>query len=426
MTNSALSPADLAARTPAGRDRYLDFLRAFAIAVVVLGHWLMAVVWTRDGALRAESLLVAAPAAQWLTWALQVMPVFFLVGGAVNARSWRSARERGTSYAAWLRGRAGRLLRPTIPLVWLWAALAPVLVTAGLGSDLVRLGVRGSLAPLWFLSVYLVVVAAVPALLALHDRFGLRLVLGLAIAATLVDAVGRAWLGAIGPVNFFFVWAAPTALGFCWADGLLDQRAIRRALPVAGLILLLLAVAGFGYPVSMVGVPGAGATNNSPPSVALVLLGWVQAGIVLGLRAPLTRWLERPRAWAAVVGLNLVAMTVYLWHLTVMVLLIAAVHAAGWWPATAPLSLTWWVTRPLWLALLALVLVLVVRLLARVELSTPAPVREGGPVAALIAIVVASAAFATLVLGDDTLLPATAVTAAAFVLGALRRPVTGG
>ena len=42
-----LSLDELAARTPASRDRSVDFLRAASILTVVLGHWLIGVVWIR-------------------------------------------------------------------------------------------------------------------------------------------------------------------------------------------------------------------------------------------------------------------------------------------------------------------------------------------------------------------------------------------
>ncbi len=72
---------ELAERTPETRDRYVDFLRAASITVVVLGHWLIAAAYLQDGELRLDSLLELAPRTQWLTWAFQVMPVFFIVGG---------------------------------------------------------------------------------------------------------------------------------------------------------------------------------------------------------------------------------------------------------------------------------------------------------------------------------------------------------
>jgi fucose 4-O-acetylase-like acetyltransferase len=423
---TALSPARLAARTPADRDRYLDFLRALAIAVVVAGHWLMAIIWVSDGELRAESLLTESALARGLTWVVQIMPVFFLVGGVVNARSWRSATDRGDSYGTWLRGRAARLLRPTLPLVWFWALTIPLLAATGLAPDLLRMGSMSALVALWFLAVYLGVIALVPVLLALHERFGLRLVAGLAVAAALVDvAVRLTGSGLVGLVNFLLVWSAPTALGFCWADGLLESRTARRLLPLAGAVGLLVAVSWLGYPVSMVGVDGAERTNNSPPTVALVLLGCVQAGVVLAVKAPVQRWLRRPAVWAGVVRLNLVAMTVYLWHLTVMVLVVAAVYVLGWWPPVEPLSAVWWATRPLWIGALAVCLAPVVAVLGRVELSTPQPGRgASGP--ALAAVVAASVAVAVLVKGNVTLLPVAALTAAAVALGAYRLPVRRG
>ena len=95
----------LAEATPETRDRYIDFLRAFSILVVVFGHWLMAGPEMVDGELRIGHLLAEARWAQWATWLLQVMPIFFFVGGFSNAGSWRSARRRGITYAAWLRDR---------------------------------------------------------------------------------------------------------------------------------------------------------------------------------------------------------------------------------------------------------------------------------------------------------------------------------
>ncbi|OEJ95891.1 hypothetical protein J116_016815 [Streptomyces thermolilacinus SPC6] len=47
-TGTRLTARDLAANTPATRDRYIDLLRVASLAVVVLGHWLMAAV-TDDG-----------------------------------------------------------------------------------------------------------------------------------------------------------------------------------------------------------------------------------------------------------------------------------------------------------------------------------------------------------------------------------------
>ncbi|MBW3603287.1 MAG: acyltransferase, partial [Actinobacteria bacterium] len=192
------SPADLVAATPADRDRYLDVLRGFALTVVVLGHWLQAVVWLDDGVLRASNILSLAPASRWSTWLLQVMPLFFLVGGVVNARSWRATRDAGGTYVAWVGRRAARLLRPTTLLVWVWVTVAAVALAAGVERSLILLGARGALTPLWFLGVYLLLIAGVPVLLAAYDRYGLALVAALLLLAVAIDVTVRAGVTLVG------------------------------------------------------------------------------------------------------------------------------------------------------------------------------------------------------------------------------------
>ena len=77
----------LAAKTPAERNRYVDFLRAVSIMVVIVGHWLIATSWYVDGELQSGHLLKSHPQTQWLTWLFQVMPIFFIVGGYSNGVS---------------------------------------------------------------------------------------------------------------------------------------------------------------------------------------------------------------------------------------------------------------------------------------------------------------------------------------------------
>ena len=121
------SVKDLAAATPASRDRYVDFLRALSIAVVVFGHWLMAIVFYEDGRVSGQSALEAIPGLWILTWVLQVMPVFFFVGGFSNLVSLKAAYAKGGSPAAFVRSRVERLMRPTIVFIASWMALAFVL-----------------------------------------------------------------------------------------------------------------------------------------------------------------------------------------------------------------------------------------------------------------------------------------------------------
>ncbi|MDH3756812.1 MAG: acyltransferase, partial [Gammaproteobacteria bacterium] len=94
--------SELAAQTPAERNRYVDFLRAVSILIVVVGHWLIATAHYVDGTLTPGHLLKSEPGTQWLTWLFQVMPIFFIVGGYSNAVSLESARRKGDQYAVWL------------------------------------------------------------------------------------------------------------------------------------------------------------------------------------------------------------------------------------------------------------------------------------------------------------------------------------
>jgi hypothetical protein len=66
---------DLAA-APASRDRYVDFLRAFAIVMVVIGHWLAVMINFRNGRLGGSRCSRSAWT-HWLTWLFQVMGIFF-------------------------------------------------------------------------------------------------------------------------------------------------------------------------------------------------------------------------------------------------------------------------------------------------------------------------------------------------------------
>jgi hypothetical protein len=92
----------LAEQTPASRNRAVDFLRAISILVVVFGHWLMASPWTDADGDHLGHILTWAPWSHWLTWGLQVMPIFFFVGGYSNGITWDAARRDSLPYGTWL------------------------------------------------------------------------------------------------------------------------------------------------------------------------------------------------------------------------------------------------------------------------------------------------------------------------------------
>ncbi|MGI8684983.1 MAG: acyltransferase family protein [Acidimicrobiales bacterium] len=418
----------VAAATSPDRQRYVDFLRVASLAVVVLGHWLMAVIEWRDGHLVTGNVLETAPAAQWLTWALQVMPVFFFVGGFANTASWTAAVRDGRGYGQWLGGRLTRLLRPVLVFALVWTAAVVGLRLAGVDPATVR---AGSIAqPLWFLAVYAMVVTVAPAMVAAHRRWGADVPLALAGAVAVVDvARWRVGLPLVGWANLALVWLFAHQLGVVWRAGSMAPWSRHRlaALAALGLATLVALTAAFGYPHSMVGGVGETRSNTFPPSLALVALATWQFGLALLARPAVESWLRRPRPWSAVVAANGMAMTVFLWHLTALVLVAAATLPGGLLPGPAAGSGWWWLLRPLWLGLLALVLVPLVAVFARVESARVAP-STPRPGAALAAAVLATAGMAFLARrgfvapGMPWRLPVAGVGSLAVAWWLLRRP----
>jgi hypothetical protein len=345
----------LARKTPVERDRYIDFLRLFAIVVVVLGHWLMAVIVVRDGDVEVDHLLALAPGAQYLTWILQVMPVFFIVGGFANAMSWSSSQRVGRRYSEWLQSRTTRLLRPTTVFATVWAGATLLLMTMGVDPATLRMATQAVAVPLWFLAVYLGIVALAPLMIRLDRRYGWSVPLSLASAALVVDYLHHGiGVPVVGWSNFLFVWLAVHQIGILWQRGALPRGISGNlAVAAAGLVgLYLLTVIG-PYPTSMVGVPGSAWTNNLPPTVALIVLAVVQTGVMLVLRRPVTAWLQRPSMWAVVVAGNGRIMTIYLWHMTAMITVAGfGLLAGGSGLAINPLTGTWWWSRLIWIAVL--------------------------------------------------------------------------
>jgi hypothetical protein len=371
----------LAEATPDSRDRYVDFLRAFSIVTVVLGHFVIALIHWEDGRIFVHNA-VGHQSGLWLaTWVLQVMPVFFFVGGFSNSIGWRSTIERAEGYRAYLFGRLRRLLRPTAVFVAVWIVVEVVLHLIDIGAPGLLRGTFLPFGPMWFLFVYVAVVALAPPMLALHDRFGGVVPVLMIGMVALVDLVRFSFAGrGIGWVNLLLVWALVHQLGFFYADGSL-LRAGRRiwwAMTLGGLAVLAVLtnlVSVFGtlwYPRSMVGVDIEPVSNMSPPSFAIVALAVWQIGLVMILREPARRWLRGTRVWTAVIAVNTVVMTLFLWHLTAFAVAILALYPAGAGREVEPTA-SWWLQRPLWVIAPLLILAPMVAVFARFERPRPRP-----------------------------------------------------
>jgi surface polysaccharide O-acyltransferase-like enzyme len=366
--------AGIAARTPESRNRLVDFLRAASILAVISGHWLLAAPYVDDSGFALGNMLDLANYTKWLSWAFQVMPVFFLVGGYANAVSWRAAERDGRSFGIWLDSRLRRLILPVLPLIVVWIALAFAGRRLGIDVELVQQGSKIALIPIWFLAIYSLIVLLVPLTHAAWQRFGFASFLVPVLLAVADDALFFAGWRGLGWFNYVFLWVAVHQLGYAWRDARLPSPAVRFGFGCLGLGLLIgLTVVG-PYPVAMISVPDEAISNTLPPKLPLLALGMAQAGFVLAAEGPFRRWLERPTPWTGAVLLNGMIMTIYLWHSTALTLMIGLAIALGniglaFEPGTA----AWWLARPVWFAVYALALAGMLPLVARFErLPSPA------------------------------------------------------
>ncbi len=348
----------LAAQTPKERNRYVDFLRAVSILVVVTGHWLIATAYYVDGTLTPGHLLKSEPATQWLTWLFQVMPIFFIVGGYSNGVSLESARRKGDEYAVWLAARLNRLVAPLLVLLVAWTAIALVMYAVDARPAVIQFTSKAALIPTWFLAIYIMLVILAPAAYRAWQRLGFTSFWAFVGLAVLTDiaffAADQRWLGW---TNYFWVWLAVHQLGFAWREGRLPSPALLIACSAAGFIVLYLLISKGPYPLAMVGSPDEGLSNTLPPKITLIALGIFQFGLLLALEAPMRRALESLRLWTATVLVNSMIMTLYLWHITVMVLLGTVLYFAGGFGfGIEPGTPAWWWTRPVWIGVLLLLL----------------------------------------------------------------------
>lgn len=329
-----LPPVRQAARESSpDRDRLLDALRGGALIVVVLGHVAMAMVgWNTDGDPAVGNLLASSIALQVMTWTFQVIPLFFLAGGAANAMAWQRARARDMAYPAWMWGRIQRLFRPVL----IYLAFLAIVATACTMSVGPASGPILALAcqMLWFLGIYVMTMMLLPAMAALHHRNRwLAFVIGIPVAAGLnLGTTFWGWPLPVGFVNFLLVWLLVQQLGLFWTQ---QTRSWAWGVVLVVCLSLSITLVGLGpWPVSLVGIPGEAVSNMAPPSIVLMLHAGTLCSIAYLVRRPLTRWLHHPGPWLVAVTMSVTAMTVYLWHVPAMIASVLTLHALGIDPPT--------------------------------------------------------------------------------------------
>jgi Acyltransferase family len=391
---------ELAEHTPATRDRYVDFLRAASILAVVCGHWMIGVIFWDHGTIRDASAIGLTPGLWLATWALQVMPIFFFVGGFANLRTYDAYRARGESAGAFVKSRVDRLLRPSLVFLGVWTVVMIVLHVADIGATAgpplwgdTRL-LRGVLppgqtipfGPLWFLAVYLVVVSVAPGTIWLHRRFGLWVPVVMAAGALACDVIG--FMGG-HPIarwgNVAFVLLFPHQLGHAYGDGSMLRwpREAFWGMVIGGLAGLVLLTnpplwqlfgdvrhtwfPGIGaYPKSLLGTDVEAVSNAYPPTVCFLLGGIWSIGAAMLLRDPANRWLQRSRPWRFTIAVNSVIMTLFLWHMTAYLLAILLLWPLGFGHETDS-TLRWWLERFVWVAVPGAILIGLIAIFGRFE-----------------------------------------------------------
>ncbi|MFG3020076.1 acyltransferase [Streptomyces sp. NPDC048254] len=368
------------------RDRYVDFLRAWAIVLVVLGHWLItALVREPGGQITAPELLATVPWTQWLTLAFQIMPLFFLAGGHAAGGSWPRAQAAGGTAAGWLGRRALRLLLPTGLYSGLVLLAVGVCSTAGVDAGTLSLVGWAMAMQFWFLPVYLLLSALTPLMYAAHRRWGLLVppVMGAVglVADVLVVTVHAPYVGLL---DYVLVWGVAYQLGFCWRDGLLTGRRLVPVVMAAGGGVAFAALVALGpFPVSLILVTGQDPSNTDPPSAAM--LAWVvaQVGLCLLAAPAVRRLLDRERVWRVVRPVGAASMTLYLWHMLPVLVVAAVFYLTGLAPEPVLGSAAWWGLRIPWLLVLGLVLTGVVSALRPLERGLAVLYERTAPAAGL-------------------------------------------
>ena len=365
-----------AVRIPVDRDLSIDFARAFCLPIVVLLHALQ--MGIGGDPLRAFNALDGFEPLAWATWPLMIMPVFFICGGFASITQWRRLRGHGETVAHYVRIRAIRLAQPVVALVAAVGVVLAGMLLAGVDAEFVRTFAVRLAEPLWFIPVYLICTAFVPAMSWLHRHAPWPAYLGLAAAVVVVDVLVRGFGAPVGALNWILVWLFAQQLGFGLRDGWFARRSRFVLVSVAvgsyGVIGVL--VTWFGYSHDML-------DNLNPPTLAILALALGQA-CLFALAQPLIR---RAMQWRPMLGAVFVfgvyGMVIYLWHTFAMAVVTALQLAIGL-PFPPVLSPVWWATRPVWILAIAVVVAGCCLVVPGIESRWPRPVERRTPLAAVL------------------------------------------
>ncbi|RAX46199.1 acyltransferase [Arthrobacter sp. AQ5-06] len=382
------------------RDQVIDLVRFVCLALVVVGHCMMvSPVLQGDGTVTSENTLGDQLWFVPVIWIFMVMPLFFVTGGTTGLQSWQRLKALGGTGLEFAKARLLRLIRPAAALLAVMFLGLSAALLLGVDVQVVQLMATGAGMPLWFLAAYLAAQLNIPLLARFHDRAPWLTFAALAALVVAVDCF-RGALPMLAYANLVFLWCAVQQLGFLMADGhlaMLTRSGLVGLILAANLLLGL--VTGLGlYSGNML-------VNLNPPNLCLLLLGVSQAA-ALQLFRPGLGWISGVR-WVrtVVVVAGHRSMTVYLWHLPLLVAMSGLLLLTDF-PKPVAGAAEWWWARPLVLLGVVALLLPVLAAFGRLEERPTASVHtRGRPAAAVVTaavvvfIPVADAALNGLTLG---------------------------
>lgn len=402
----------------AGRDLTLDLVRVSCVLLVVVVHLLLAGVSLGPHGIVLEKTLEKQPWFNVVSFVFQIMPAFFLVGGFAAKTGWESL-ERKNPDLAWrelastfVRVRIARLARPTVAVMAFFVLALVIAKLIGAPSELVAGVASGVGSPMWFLAAYMIGQAAAPWLIRAHRASPWLTLAVLGALAVAIDAVRFvSGVTMLGLPNTAFVWMFAQQLGFWYQDG---WFAARSKISLVGIVALAYAVA-IGAVWAVDGYSWNMLANQFPPTVPLMVLAAAHGALLTLCRRPLAALMRTRAAQAVMFIAGTRLMTIYLWHLPVIMAVIGLQLLAPEW-LSDPGSLRWWLERiPVYLLVLGVVYLLSLAL-ARLE-AAPAglthPRLPGLGVALIAAAIFVPGPMLIMVFGLDV------VNASVSLLGAI-------
>ena len=333
------------------------------MAIVITFHTLLYVLVREDGSVTVVPW-APGPVLWGLSWLFSIIPVFFMASGYANTVI--VDRLAGQRHSGYLAGRVRRLIGPVTLFAVVFTLAGTVAAWSGFLPEALALSPR--FAQLyWFLVIYLLLLAAAPALVAAHDRFGGWAMVPFVLAAVLVDVAARgSGIFELQWLNLLFVWPLAHQWGIAyrrgwfagWRTGPLLGGVAASGLVIVGLVF------GLGYPPAAVAWADVLVANMQPPTVAAVAMGFGQV-CLLGLldRLGVARTLSARTARVVAVA-NALVLTGYFWHIPLIVVAAGLlVGLASTVPAVAGVA----VSAGSWLVVTWVLVLLLLPWIARLE-----------------------------------------------------------